>query len=374
MPLWAQTSSAKIIATLQKTIADQAQWALRELPQTITSVSCERSVGGKHDYYSEGDYWWPDPANPDGPYVQRDGESNPNNFNAHRELLIRFSRIMGALGSAYVQRRDDRYVIAALRHAKAWFIDADTKMNPSLLYAQAIKGRVTGRGIGIIDTIHLMEVVQTLIVMDRDGAIDAGAMSKIKEWFTLYLVWLTTHEYGREEMNAKNNHGTCWVMQVACFARFVGNYALMDQCREHFKYVLLPRQMEQSGSFPLELARTKPYGYSIFNLDAMAMICQILSTPAHNLWEYHHDGRTVRKGIEFLYPYVHAKESWPYPRDIMYWNEWPVAQPFLLFGSLAYCESRWFDTWKELDHDPQNKEVLRNLPVRNPLIWIVSPE
>jgi hypothetical protein len=144
--------------------------------------------------------------------------------------------------------------------------------------------------------------------------------------------------------------------------------------REHFKHVLLPRQMEQNGSFPLELARTKPYGYSIFNLDAMAMNCQILSTPTHNLWEYHHDGRTVKKGIEFLYPYVHAKESWPYPRDVMYWNEWPVAQPFLLFGSMAYRESRWFDTWKELDHDPQNKEVLRNLPVRNPLIWIVSPE
>jgi hypothetical protein len=197
MPVSAQTNSARIIATLQKTIADQAQWALRELPQIISSVSCERSVGGKHDYYSVGDYWWP--ANPDGPYVQRDGESNPNNFNAHRELLIRFSRIMGALGQPMVRGRDERYVIAALRHAKAWFIDADTRMNPSLLYAQAIKGRVTGRGIGIIDTIHLMEVVQTLIVMDRDGAIDAGAMSKIKEWFTQYPEWLTTHDTARRK-------------------------------------------------------------------------------------------------------------------------------------------------------------------------------
>jgi hypothetical protein len=370
IPLSAQSSRDRITATLQKTIADQAQGALRELPQTITSVSCERSVGGKHDYYSEGDYWWPDPANPDGPYVQRDGESNPNNFNAHRELLIRFSRIMGALGSAYVQRRDERYVIAALRHAKAWFIDADTKMNPSLLYAQAIKGRVTGRGIGIIDTIHLMEVVQTLMVMDRDDAINAGAMSKIKKWFSLYLEWLTTHEYGKEEINAKNNHGTCWVMQVACFARFVGNNALMDQCREHFKHVLLPRQMEQNGSFPLELARTKPYGYSIFNLDAIAIICQILSTSTGNLWEFAVGGRTMKKGIEFLYPYIRSKKSWPYRKDIMYWEHLPVAQPFLLFGALAFEESAWFETWERLDHDPQNKEVLRNLPVRNPLLWI----
>jgi hypothetical protein len=369
-----QATWAEINAALKKTIDVQAAWALDESPQTITSISCERSAGGLHDYYSEGDYWWPDPSDPDGPYVQRDGQSNPENFNTHRELLIRFSRIMGALGSAYVQTGEQRYVVAALRHAKAWFIDEKTKMNASLLYAQAIKGRVTGRGIGIIDTIHLMEVVQTLMVMNRDGSIDAGTMTQIKNWFVQYLGWLTTHSYGKEEMNAKNNHGTCWVMQVSCFAKFVGDTTLLETCRARFRDVLLPNQMAEDGSFPLELARTKPYGYSIFNLDAMAMICQLLSTPTDDLWKYNRGGRTIRKGIEFLYPYVRAKETWPYPRDVMYWNEWPIAQPFLLFGSMACREAPWFDTWKELDHDPQNNEVLRNLPVRNPLIWITVSE
>jgi hypothetical protein len=37
-------------------------------------------------------------------------------------------------------------------------------MHPHLLYAQAIKGRFTGRGIGVIDAIQLMEVVQGLSV------------------------------------------------------------------------------------------------------------------------------------------------------------------------------------------------------------------
>jgi hypothetical protein len=128
--------------------------------------------------------------------------------------------------------------------------------------------------------------------------------------------------------------------------------------------------MEQNGSFPLELARTKPYGYSIFNLDAIAIICQILSTSTGNLWEFAVGGRTMKKGIEFLYPYIRSKKSWPYRKDIMYWEHLPVAQPFLLFGALAFEESAWFETWERLDHDPQNKEVLRNLPVRNPLLWI----
>ena len=44
--------------------------------------------------------------------------------------------------------------------------------------------------------------------------------------------------------------------------------------------------MAEDGSFPLETARTKPYGYSLFNLDAMATICQTLSDKNDNLWTY----------------------------------------------------------------------------------------
>ena len=41
--------------------------------------------------------------------------------------------------------------------------------------------------------------------------------------------------------------------------------------------LLIPKIREgPDGSFPQELARTKPYGYSLFNLDAMAIIAQTL--------------------------------------------------------------------------------------------------
>ena len=59
-----------------------------------------------------------------------------------------------------------------MQHIRAWFINPDTQMNPNLLYAQAIKGVATGRGIGIIDTIHLIEVVQSLRLMEAKGMID----------------------------------------------------------------------------------------------------------------------------------------------------------------------------------------------------------
>src|SRR5262249_17291997 len=56
---------------------------LSEEPITITASSSPRSGGGAHDFFSEGDYWWPDPQNPDGPYIQRDGMTNPDNFTDH---------------------------------------------------------------------------------------------------------------------------------------------------------------------------------------------------------------------------------------------------------------------------------------------------
>jgi hypothetical protein len=125
------------------------------------------------------------------------------------------------------------------------------------------------------------------------------------------------------------------------------------------------------GSFPLEISRTKPYGYSLFNLDAMTMVCLILSDKDNDLWNYTtSDGKCIYKGIEFLYPYIADKNKWTYNKDVMYWNEWPVAHPFLLFGASEFNVQDWYNTWESLEHFPEVEEVVRNLPVRNPLIWL----
>src|SRR5678816_2019753 len=72
---------------------------LKEAPLTITASHSPRSAGGVHDFFSEGDYWWPDPNNPGGPYVQRDGMTNPDNFVAHRHAMVRMSIHVATLTS-----------------------------------------------------------------------------------------------------------------------------------------------------------------------------------------------------------------------------------------------------------------------------------
>ncbi|HEY2943828.1 MAG TPA: alginate lyase family protein [Vicinamibacteria bacterium] len=167
-------------------ILKAASAALRDAPVTVTAASSPRSAGGPHDDFSEADYWWPDPADPGGPYVQRDGMSNPDNFDEHR-----------------------------------------------LRYAQAIHGRVTAE------------------------------------------------------------------VQAAAFARLAGNDEVVRYCRDRFKTVLLPSQMAADGSFPEQLRRTKPYGYSLLNLEAMAALCQLLDASGRSVelhasrWARHASGHAI---------------------------------------------------------------------------------
>jgi hypothetical protein len=352
-------------------VVGAADGFLSEKTVTVTAFPAPRSAGGVHDFFSEGDYWWPDPKNPDGPYIQRDGMTNPDNFVKHRQAMIRFSIHTATLAAAYKITGDRKYADHAVAHLRAWFVDEETLMNPNLQYAQAIKGRTTGRGIGIIDTIHLVEVAQSARLLQQAGILQGEDLATVKKWFENYLTWMTTSKNGQEEMNARNNHGTCWVMQVAAFASFTGDAEKLALCRKRFKEVLLPDQMAADGSFPQELRRTKPYGYSIFNLDAMATLCRILSTPDDNLWTYTTaDGRNVRKAIEFLHPYLKDKSKWPHKPDVMFWEFWPVRSPCLLFAGLAYHEPKYLETWKGLEANPTNEEVIRNLPIRQAVLWV----
>jgi hypothetical protein len=346
---------------------------LADAPVTVTASSSPRSAGGRHDYFSEADYWWPDPQNPGGPYVQRDGLSNPGNFDEHRRAMRRLSLQVPGLAAAWRLTGEARYAEAAGRHLRAWFVDEATRMSPHLRYAQAIQGRVKGRGVGIIDTLHLVEVARAIEALERAPGLSPVEQEAVRDWFAAYVEWMTTHEYGIAERDMKNNHASCWALQVAAFARLAGREDLVGFCRERFKTVLLPDQMAPDGSFPQELRRTKPYAYSLFNLEALAGIAQLLSTPADDLWGFTlPDGRGLRRGMAFMVPFIRDRARWPYPKDVMYDSEWPMRQASLLFAGLALREPGYLELWSKLPADSDVEEVVRNFFIRQPVLW-VSP-
>ena len=186
---------------------------------------------------------------------------------------------------------------------------------------------------------------------------------------------MRTSKNGQEERDAKNNHGSCWVLQAAEFARFTGNAEVMTWCRDRFKSTLVPDQVAPDGSLPLELARTKPYSYCLFDLDVLSTICQTLSTEKDNLWTFTTpDGRGMRKVVAFMYPFIKDKNAWPYKHDVEHLGRLPHRQPSLLFAGVAYTQNDYIALWKTLNPDPDVPEVIRNFPVRQPLLWMAKPE
>lgn len=364
------------VASLDRSrILRLAEEAMGMAPVSITQFPAGLSEGGPHDFYSNGDYWWPDPNRPNGlPYVRRDGQSNPDNFSAHRIALRNMRNAVAALAAAYALDGQEKYAAKAVTLLRVFFLDEGTRMNPSLLYAQAIPGVSSGRGIGIIDTLHLAEVPLAIMAIDKSKAMTPETRDGLKTWFADYAQWMTTHRYGLDEMNARNNHSVAYMVQLAAFARLTGDGEKLDLCRRRYKEVFVPQQMAVDGSFPQELARTKPYGYSIFQLDNMAILCQLLSTPDENLWAFTlPDGRGIRKAVEYLYPYLRDQSAWPRKPDVEHFEAWPVRQPALLFAGYAFGEGRYVDLWKTLEPDPTDAEVQRNMAITQPLLWFLSP-
>lgn len=361
----------QVMAIEKDRVIKRAEKFLNEKPRTVTASSCSRSMGGKHDFYSEGPYWWPDPANPNGPFIRHDGLRYPERFQDHDNDLHNFSWIVGTHASAWILTGEEKYVRAAMEHLKAWLVDTTTMMNPNMLYAQAIKGICTGRGVGLIDAGQLMDVAQSVLILEKSPYVSANDIALIKEWFTQFIGWMTTHPYGIDEMNALNNHGTWWHAQIASYASLTGDQNILQLCRDHYQNIILPNQMASNGSFPEELARTKPYSYSLFNLDATASLTWILSDKNYDLWNFTlSDGRGLRKGLNFILPFLKDKSKWPGAKDVDHWNEQPEVRQFMLFAALARNDPKWFELWKSLAEKKGIEESHQSMMLKNPLLWI----
>jgi len=360
-----------VAAIDRERILKAAEKALTQAPVSITAFPAKLSEGGVNDFYSNGDYWWPDPAKPNGlPYIRRDGQTNPENFSQHRLVVKTLRDSVSTLAAAYKVTGDDRYAVKAAELLRVFFLDAKQRMNPNLDFAQAVPGVSPGRGIGIIDALHLIEVPAAVKALERSPSFPPALAKDLRGWFRELAEWMVTSKNGKEEAAAKNNHAVAFYLQLAVYADFIGDQEKLAACRKQYKEVFVGKQMAVDGGFPLELARTKPYGYSIFQLDNMVLLCQVLSTKEDNLWEFTlPDGRGIRQAVAFLYPFLADKSKWTLKPDVQAWEGWPARQPSLLLAGRQFGETAYLDLWKKLPADPTDPEVQRNIGVTQPVLW-----
>jgi hypothetical protein len=78
----------------------------------------------------------------------------------------------------------------------------------------------------------------------------------------------------------------------------------------------------------------------------------------------------LKDSVSFYAPFIANKKTWPYAHDVEYFDDLPVRQPSLLFAGLAYQQPAWIGLWKTLNPDPTVPEIIRNFPIRQPVLWI----
>jgi unsaturated chondroitin disaccharide hydrolase len=298
-------------------LIDSARAALEAPPVSVTQKTRVPSSGDTHDYMSLAPYWWPDSTRPTGlPFVRRDGIVNPESRVDHDGWrMFAMVKRVESLALAYWFTGDAKYAEGAATHLRVWFLDPATRMNPNLRFGQAIPGVTEGRGIGIIDTRHVPQLVDALRLLDGAPGLTPAERAGLEQWCRDYLHWLLESEQGKEERAEKNNHGVFYDEQVAALALYVGDSAVAFRTLRESAPSRIAAQVARDGRLPLELERTRPLHYSLFNLDAFTMLAEMGRHAGVDLWRYAGPGGgTLLDAIRFVAPYADSTVKWPTPQ------------------------------------------------------------
>jgi hypothetical protein len=282
-------------------------------PQSVTQKHRVPESGDRHDYMSFAPYSWPDSTKPNGlPYVNRDGMVNPESrVDSDRQPFGRMSEAAETLALAYFLSDDEEYARHAALLLRTWFLDSATRMNPNLKYGQAIPGVTLGRGIGLIDTRSLAQVVDAVGLLRGSPSWSRGDDEGMRAWARDFLSWMRTSPLGHDEETTKNNHGTWYNVQAASLALFVGDSAEARAAVARGRD-LIGSQIQPDGREPQELRRTRSLSYSVFNADAHTRLAELARLVGVDLWHYRSpSGGSISAALLYLAPYADERTKWP---------------------------------------------------------------
>jgi hypothetical protein len=332
---------------LNALVAD-ANRALTLAPLSVTDKDVTPPSGDKHDYMSQAPYWWPDPSKPGGkPYIRKDGQRNPaiDRITDHQNLAV-LGRAATTLALAFYFTNNEAYAQHATRLFEVWFLDPATRMNPHLEFAQGIPGIADGRPSGIIESRWLADIVGAATVLQGSASWSVADDAALKDWMGAYLNWLLDSRLGHEEAGSGNNQETWYDVQVVALALYTGQADIARTTLERAR-TAIRREFDPDGGQPRELARTRAWDYSIFDLTAFVELAELGTLAGVDLWNYQTaDGRSIRQGIEFLIPFATGAKRFPFKQITEFQPS--ALSPILRAAASDLHQPRYLDIAREI--------------------------
>ncbi|KAH8101692.1 chondroitin AC/alginate lyase [Cristinia sonorae] len=322
----------------QKTVISWAQELAGQGPWNVTSKGIPPPSGNKHDYMSFSPYSWPDCSNAGNTteltpeqiwttceYVTRDGQFNPDARAVND--IGNFDDMANAVfynALAWVIDGSSTYSANTAKYIQAWFVDADTAMNPNLNFAQMKRGPdgQEGSHSGVLDLKCLSKIVNGILILrDRKAPEWTSDLDNtFTAWAKTYTQWLQTAPTAVEESQSTNNHGTFYYNQLAALQLLVGDKDSAVKTVQTYFSSLYLNQINANGDQPLESNRTRPYHYRAYNIAAMITLARIGEYAGYKAWDTKTSaGATIQTAVDFamlqqpgddtadeLYPYVAA--------------------------------------------------------------------
>lgn len=292
-------------------ITKLADAIIQRNPVSVTEKETTRS-GNKHNFESLSIYYWPNPDDPAGPYIVKDGQRNPEYKKYDLPRLSTLNHNTHYLARAYYLTGEEAYLRAFVQQIDTWFIQKDTRMTPHFEYAQFIPGRNEGKGCsaGLIDAYNFIDVIESVRLVDSVHPIGKKRMKKFKAWFADFSSWMQKSETGRGAAAMNHNIGTAYDILLYYLALFEGDKETAQHVAAAFEEKRIIPQIEADGTQPIQQKRTKVFSYSVSNLYHIMDMC-ILQKEVPS---------RVRKALMHLSQYIGKKELFPY-QEIGDWEE-----------------------------------------------------
>ena len=299
-----------LVAAL-KEIVEAAEAALEQPDVNVVSQGALPPSGDPHDYYSYSPYWWPNPEDPDGPYIWRDGEVNPDRKTSDISRIETMVDRVTSLVPAWYFTGDERYAESAVRQIRAWFLDPATKMNPNVQFGQKRRGHNYNSPSGVLEAWRMRWVIDCAILLESFPGWTEEDATKLRSWFSQFATWMVESPTGIEESMQPNNHGTWYNAQLILYALYGKNFELARKQLDGMPLRIFS-QVFIDGRQPQELIRTRSLSYSIFNARALITVARLGRHLDYDLFAYRSlEGRSIKLAVDYMTPFIKGEKEWP---------------------------------------------------------------